>query len=165
LFQNTDIYTLEESSHQSPQLGDNEYIQEIFVPDNMELLTQDDFSESSSQQHFILPSHISPPLSTSSTSASPRLSNVRSKKKFRSNPVDDEYANAINHLAESMSHPITINNMDSIRNTSTPSSDSVDSFVVFIGSLLKTITNEDIKLEAMHSITLTAFNAKSKDIN
>lgn len=84
LFQNTDIYTLEESSNQSLQFGDNEYIQEIFVPDDMELLTQDNLTESPSQQHFILPSHISPPLSTSSTSASPRISNGRSKKKFRS---------------------------------------------------------------------------------
>jgi len=130
----------------------------------MELLPQDNFAESSSQQNVIFPSHISPPLSTS-TSASPRISNGRSKKKFRSNPVDDEYASAINHLAESMSQPITINNMDSIRNTFTPSSDSVDTFVVFIGLLLKTITNEGLKLEAMHSITQTAFNAKSKDIN
>lgn len=89
---------------------------------------------------------------------------IAAQKKFRSNPIDDEYASAINHLAESMSQPITINSTDIIRNTPTPSSDSIDTFVVFIGSLLRTIKNEGIKLEAMNSITQTAFDAKSKDI-
>lgn len=64
-----------------------------------------------------------------------------------------------------MSQPITINSTDIIRNTPTSSSDSIDTFVVFIGSLLRTINNEGIKLEAMNSITQTAFDAKSKDIN
>lgn len=161
MFQNTNIYTLEENSQYST---DNQYIEEIFVPDDTEPQTQDNFPASSSQ-HFTLPSYISPPLSTSSVSASSRTSSGRSKKKFRSNSIDDEYANAINHLAESMSQPITINSVDNIKNTSTSSSDSVDTFVVFIGSLLRTITNEDIKLEAMHSINQIAFDAKSKDIS
>ncbi|XP_022162446.1 uncharacterized protein LOC111028208 [Myzus persicae] len=159
------IYSLEESSHQSLQFGDNtELIQEIFVSDDMEPQTHEDFAASSSQ-NFTFTSHISPPLSTSSTSASSRNSNDRPKKKFRSNPIDDVYASAINNLAESMSQPVTINNTDSIRNTQTPSSDSIDTFVVFIGSLLRTIKNEGIKLEAMYSITQTAFDAKSKDGN
>eukprot|EP00102_Acyrthosiphon_pisum_P027287 XP_016664497.1 PREDICTED: uncharacterized protein LOC107885378 [Acyrthosiphon pisum] len=158
------IYTLEEISNQSLQFGDNELIQEIFVPDDREPQTDEEFAASSSQ-HFTLPSHISPPLSTPSTSSSTSNSNSRPKKKFRSNPIDDEYASAINHLAESMSQPITINSTDIIRNTPTPSSESIDTFVVFIGSLLRTIKNEGIKLEAMNSITQTAFDAKSKDIN
>jgi len=114
---------LEENSHQSLQFEDNQYIEEIFMPDDIEPQTHDDFPASSSQQHFTLPSHISPPLSTSSTSASARTSSGRSKKKFRSNLIDDEYANAINHLAESISQPITVNSTDSIRNTPTSSTD------------------------------------------
>jgi len=80
LFQNTDIiYSLEESSHQSLQFGDNnaEFIQEIFVPNDIEPQSHENFGASSSQ-HFTLPSHISPTLSTS---ASLRNSNYRSKKK------------------------------------------------------------------------------------
>lgn len=165
LFQNNDNYILEESSQQSFQFEDNDYIQEIFVSDDMEPQNQDDFAATSSQQHVTLPGPISPPQSTSSTTfAPPKLSKSRSKKKFRSNPIDDEYAGAINSLAESMRQPITINSIDSVRNTSPPSSNSVDTFVVFIGSLLKTITNEDIKLEAMQNIAQTAISAKSKDI-
>lgn len=134
------------------------------MSDDTEPQTHEDFAASSSQ-NFTFPSHISPPLSTSSTSASPRNSNDRPKKKLKSNPNDDAYASAINHLAESMSQPVTINNTDTIRNTQTPSSDSIETFLVFIGSLLRTITNEGIKLEAMYSITQTAFDAKSKDVN
>lgn len=165
LFQNTNIiYTLEEISNQSLQFGDNELIQEIFVPDDREPQTDEEFAACSSR-HFTFPSHISPPLSTPSTSSSTSNSNSRIKKKFRSNPIDDEYASAINHLAESMSQPITINSTDIIRNTPTPSSYSIDTFVVFIRSLLRTIKNEGIKLEAMNSITQTAFDAKSNYIN
>lgn len=103
--------------------------------------TDEEFALRSSQ----LPSHITPPLSTPSTSSSTSNSNSRPKKKFRSNPIDDEYASAINHLAESMSQPIIINSTDIIRNTPTSSSDSIDTFVVFIGSLLRTINNEGWK--------------------
>jgi len=89
------------------QFRDNELIQEIFVPDDREPHADEEFALSSSQ-HFTLPSHISSPLSTPSTSSSTNNSNSRPKKNFRSNPIDDEYASAINHLAESMSQPITI---------------------------------------------------------
>lgn len=61
------------------------------MPDDREPQTDEEFSASSSQ-HFTLSSHISPPLSTPSTSSSTRNSNGRSKKKFRSNTIDDKYA-------------------------------------------------------------------------
>lgn len=126
-----------------------------------------DFINFNSQQDepkFIQPSLISP--STSTSSKSKLLSEItkcRSKKSPRLNSVDDEYCGAINLLAESMRQPITINTEGNTGNK-TSSLDPVDDCVTFLGSLLKTFQDEELKLEVMNNLTQIVIKAKSKDL-
>lgn len=126
-----------------------------------------DFIHFNSQQDepaFTQPSLISPSTSTSSKCGlSSETTKCRSKKMRRLNSVDDEYSGAINLLAESMRQPITISTVGNTGNT-TSSSDPVDGCVTFLGSLLKTFQDEELKLEVMNDLTQVVIKAKSKDL-
>lgn len=80
-----------------------------------------------------------------------------SRKKARPNSIDEEYTGAID---ESMRQPITT--ME-ISNTSSSLSDPVDSFVAYLGSLLKSFQNEDLKLDVMNNVSQIVMNAKLED--
>lgn len=162
-------------------------IEEIFVSENMDLetemqenqtanyLEQHQFpintafipsssSTSDTQQSvpvFIQPGAISPSISSISDSSS--VSRCPSTKKARLNSSDDTYANSIMCLAESMRQPITISTIDNNKNH-TSSLDPVDSFVTFLGSLLKSFQNEELKLEVMNNVTQIVIKEKSKDL-
>lgn len=165
-------------------LEDSDYIEEIFVPENME----ENIAENSSQQQqqlqintldlafnpssstsdtqqsvpvFIQPGPISRVISTFSSSGSCSSTKCRPKKEAR---LNDEYASAIHSLAESMSQPIKINTVDNT--TITPTSlDPVDNFVVFLGSLLKSFQDKESMLKVMNNITQLVMEEKLKELN
>lgn len=132
--------------------------QDICIPSTSKNLPSTSKSYDSEVQHtqptIIPPGPVSPAVSTPGASK-------KSKRKGHDSSGND-YAVAIHNLAESMKEPITVNTIQNTANVLPV--DPVDTFVAFMGSLLRTFEDEEIKLELMGNITQTIINAKSIDI-
>lgn len=98
--------------------------------------------------------------SSGSSSSEPSVSQG-SQKKRKTSQFDDlqSYVGAIESIADSLRQPQSIPSAIESR-----SLDPVDSCVRFLGSILKEINCEELKLDVMNTLVQTVINAKTNDI-
>lgn len=108
-------------------------------------------------------SAISPANSAASSSGSSgirRLSQINTTKKRKS----DNYAGAIEALADSLKQPIVVNSSNASTNRSLNDADPVDACMAFIGSVLKRFKNKTFKFEVMNTLVQTVINASTENL-
>lgn len=122
----------------------------------------------------------SPSVSTITTSSleisnSKRLlssAHQKPRKKSKLNSEDAAYTTALEALANSMKQPIIIKSIDQQDGTylkdSTKNSsnilDPVDTCMAFVGSIVKRIKNEILKLDIMNTLVQTVINASTENL-
>lgn len=120
-------------------------------------------SNSDTQQNnssVVIPGPISPALSTS-TSGISSVSQRRSKKRSRHFSTGDNFSGAINNLAKSLKQPIVISNIqDTHRSSEDP---TINGLLSFVGAMLQSFQDEELKLEVMSTLSQTVINARSLD--
>jgi len=108
------------------------------------------------QEDVVFPRPITSTQSGSSTSGV-----CTSQRRKRKNPRlddSDEFSTAIKNLTNSINAPIAVNTYSTNSTT-----DSVDGFLTFMGSLLRGFQDEELKLEVMNEVTQLIINAKTTD--
>ncbi|KAK0179417.1 hypothetical protein PV327_005172 [Microctonus hyperodae] len=109
----------------------------------------------------IIPGPVSP-VSSISTSGISSVSQRRSKKRSRHDSTEDNFSGAINNLAKSLKKPIVISN---IQDTHCSSEDpSINGLLSFVGAMLQSFQDEELKLEVMSTLSQTVINARTLDL-
>lgn len=94
--------------------------------------------------------------------------NIQRSKKIKRGTTDDEFSLAINNLAKSLGQPIVVQTNNSqllpTQGGHLPDDPAVDSFMSFIGHVLKSFKDEELKLDVINTVTQTVVNAKAVDV-
>lgn len=123
---------------------------------------------SSYSNNILRPAPAMSPANSTSSEVSTCARSVRSlpktAKKRKSN--EDPYADTIQTIVDSLKQPIAVKSLDTtVNNHSSNTSDPVDACMAFVGSILKHIKNEVLKLDMMQVLVQTVINASTQDIN
>lgn len=108
------------------------------------------------QQKDIFARPSSPMRSDSSTSGI--CTPNKRKKRYSWLDSSDEFSDVIKSLTTTIKEPISV----SIHQT-TSTSDPIERFLTFMGSLLRGFQNKELKLEVMNEVTQLIINAKMAD--
>ena len=117
------------------------------------------FTDTQQNNSFITPGPMSPASSTSSISSDPQH---RPKKRTRQDSEEDDFLKAINNVADALRQPTVVTNNLNARCSS--EDQAVNGFLSFIGSLLQSFHDEELKLQVMNTVTQTVLNAKTLDL-
>ncbi|XP_071653675.1 uncharacterized protein [Temnothorax longispinosus] len=102
---------------------------------------------------------ISPAIPSSSGVSTACPPPSHSKAKRRKTTSDDAYAEAVQSLADSIRQPI----VTQVAKTDSPP-ETVDGFLMFLGSILRNFQNEDLRLDVMNTCLQTCINARTADL-
>lgn len=80
---------------------------------------------------------------------------------------EDAYANAIASVAESLRQPIVIANGNNNNNSHVPtisSEDGISGLLMFLGSIIRSIENEELRLDLINNLVKTVVNCRTLDL-